>query len=572
MVFLSIPNGKTLSIDVNPNTTTISAFEQIVHQRTNVPQPLLRYSLRMGNPSRVFHDSLLLSDLGLRCFSTVIIHVPLLGGEQGALPPPDEPVTWITVARLEEADGHTAMVWNTIDMCINTLQRGGAVIDREYWMNAARACERDGFVVTCKAIIKNFIGIGVDEEDMKTTWLADAEMSKKSGCVETARAIYAHSLTVFLTKKSIWLKAALLEKSHGSKESLDALLRKAVTYVPQAEVLWLMGAKEKLLAGDVTAARAILQQACGVIPNSEDIWLAAFKLEYENKELELGRILLAKARERVGTEKLWMKSAIVERELGNVDDERRLLDEGLKQFPTFFKLWLMLGQLEERFNNLEHAWKAYESGLKHCPSCIPLWVSFANLEEKNVNGLNKARDILITARKKNPHVAELWLASIQTELRHDNRGEAEHLMSKALQVCPRSGILLAADIEMSTRPRRKTKSFDAMKKCSCDPHVTAAVAKLFWQDKKVEKARAWLKRAVALNQDIGDHWALYYKFELQHGTEESQKEVLAKCVACEPKRGEKWQAVSKAVENAHQPIEAILNKVLIALIKEEKAA
>nr|VDC91739.1 unnamed protein product [Brassica oleracea] len=534
MVFLSIPNGTTLSIDVNPNTTTISAFEQLVHRRTNVPQPLLRYSIRAQNPSRVFHDSLLLSDLGVCRFSTVIIHVPLLGGDEGALPPrfPEEPVIWITVARLEEADGHTAMVWNTIEMCVETLQRGGVVIDRECWINAARVCERGRYVVTCKAIIKNFIGIGVDEEDRKRTWLADAEMSKKRGFIETARAIYEHSLTVFLNKKSIWLKAALLEKSHGSRASLDAFLRKAVTNVPQAEILWLMGAKEKLLAGEVTAGRAILQEACGVIPNSAEIWLAAFKLEYENKEMERARMLLAKARERVESERVWMKSAIVERELGNVEEERRLIDEGLKQFPTFFKLWLMLVQLEERFNNLEQAKKACESGLKHCPNCIPLWISYANLEER-VNELNKAREILITARKKNPYVADLWLAAVRVELRHDNRGEAENLLSKALQECPKSGILLAADIEMATRSQRKTKSMDAMKKCFRDPHVTAAVAKLFWQEKK--------------------------------------KAILAKCLAREPKRGEKRQAISKAVENAHQPTEVILNKVFIALSKEEKA-
>nr|DAD29708.1 TPA_asm: hypothetical protein HUJ06_031176 [Nelumbo nucifera] len=105
------------------------------------------------------------------------------------------------------------------------------------------------------------IGIGVEEEDRKRTWVADAEECKKRGSIETARAIYAHTLTVFLTKKSIWLKAAQLEKSHGTRKSLDALLRKAATYRPQAEVLWLMGAREKWLAGDVAAARAILQEA-----------------------------------------------------------------------------------------------------------------------------------------------------------------------------------------------------------------------------------------------------------------------------------------------------------------------
>ncbi|THG20854.1 hypothetical protein TEA_008296 [Camellia sinensis var. sinensis] len=94
-------------------------------------------------------------------------------------------------------------------------------------------------------------------------------------------------------------------------------------------------------------------------------------------------------------------------------EERRLLDEGLKLFPSFFKLWLMLGQLEERLGNLEQAKEAYESGLKHCSSCIPLWLSLANLEEK-MNGLSKARAVLTMARKKNAQNPELWLAAKET--------------------------------------------------------------------------------------------------------------------------------------------------------------
>ncbi|KAJ4825870.1 Protein STABILIZED1 [Turnera subulata] len=481
-----------------------------------------------------------------------------------------EPAIWITAAKLEEANGNNAGVGKIIERGIRTLQGEGVVIDREAWMKEAEAAERVGSVATCQAIIKNTIGIGVEEEDRKRTWVADAEECKKRGAIETARAIYAHALTVFLTKKSIWLKAAQLEKSHGTRESLDALLRKAVTYRPQAEVLWLMGAKEKWLAGDVPAARAILQEAYAAIPNSEEIWLAAFKLEFENNEPNRARMLLAKARERGGTERVWMKSAIVERELKNVEEERRLLDEGLKRFPSFFKLWLMLGQLEERLGNLDKAREVYELGLKHCPTCIPLWLSLANLEEKK-SGLGKARAVLTMARKRNPQNPKLWLAAIRAESRHGNKREADNLMAKALQECPNSGILWAASIEMVPRPQRKTKSFDAVKKCDHDPHVIAAVAKLFWHDRKVDKARSWMNRAVTLSPDIGDFWALYYKFELQHGTEDEQKDVLKRCVAAEPKHGEKWQAVSKAVENSHLPTEAILKKVVIELGKEENA-
>lgn len=482
-----------------------------------------------------------------------------------------EPAIWITAAKLEEANGNTSMVGKIIERGIRALQREGLEIDRELWMKEAEAAERANSVVTCQAIIRHTIGIGVEEEDRKRTWVADAEECKKRGSIETARAIYAHALTVFLTKKSIWLKAAQLEKSHGTRESLDALLRKAVQYIPHAEVLWLMGAKEKWLAGDVPAARAILQEAYAAIPNSEEIWLAAFKLEFENHEPERARMLLAKARERGGTERVWMKSAIVERELGNTEEERRLLDEGLKSFPSFFKLWLMLGQLEERLGNLEQAKETYESGLKHCPNCIPLWLSLATLEEK-VNGLSKARAVLTMARKKNPQNPELWLAAVRAESRHGNKKEAEILMSKALQECPTSGILWAANIEMAPRPQKKSRSSDAYKKCEQNPHVLAAVAKLFWHERKVDKARSYLNRAVTLAPDIGDFWALYYKFELQHGDEETQKDVIKRCVAAEPKHGEKWQAISKAVENSHQPTEAILKKVVVSLGKEENSA
>ena len=120
-------------------------------------------------------------------------------------------------------------------------------------------------------------------------------------------------------------------------------------------------------------------------------------------------------------------------------------------------------------------------------------------------------------------------------------------------------------------PNVNPKSIDALKKDNHDPHVIAAVDKLLWHDRKVDKARTWLNRAVTLAPDVGHFWALYYKFELQHGSEDNQKDVL-RCVAAEPKHGEKWRAISKAVENSHQPTEAILKKVIVALGKEENVA
>jgi pre-mRNA-processing factor 6 len=58
-------------------------------------------------------------------------------------------------------------------------------------------------------------------------------------------------------------------------------------------------------------------------------------------------LLLLQAREnlKASTARVWMKSAIVEREAGDNAAQRKLLEEGLKRFPADWKLWMMLGQV-----------------------------------------------------------------------------------------------------------------------------------------------------------------------------------------------------------------------------------
>ena len=65
------------------------------------------------------------------------------------------------------------------------------------------------------------------------------------------------------------------------------------------------------------------------------------------------------------------------------------------------------------------------------------------------------------------------------------------------------------------------------------------------QARVMEQWTSWFEKALLLDSDLGDTWAWYYKFLLQHGTEEKQAEVVEKCVACEPRHGEVWQAVVK---------------------------
>ena len=85
---------------------------------------------------------------------------------------------------------------------------------------------------------------------------------------------------------------------------------------------------------------------------------------------------------------------------------------------------------------------------------------------------------------------------------------------------------------------------------------------------KVEKARSWFNRSVTLNPDLGDHWALYYKFEQQHGTDEQQAAVVRRCVAAEPRHGELWCRVRKAVKNWHDEVDVLLTKAIAEMAME----
>ena len=191
---------------------------------------------------------------------------------------PTDRQIWITAAKLEEANGNEPMIEKIVTRAISSLTSNGVELNKEHWMKDAIDAEKGGSILTCQSLVRNIINTSVEEEDRKDTWLEDADAATTQGAHECARAIYAHALATFPTKKSIWLPAAYFEKAHGSRESLEALLQKAVVQCPKAEILWLMGAKSKWMAGDVPAARSILSLAFQANPNSEEIWLAAIKL------------------------------------------------------------------------------------------------------------------------------------------------------------------------------------------------------------------------------------------------------------------------------------------------------
>lgn len=483
----------------------------------------------------------------------------VLNAARKAVPTSHE--VWIAAARLQEQMGTFDKV-NVMKRAVQALARENAMLKREEWIAEAEKCEEEGAILTCGAIIRETLGWGLDEDDdRKDIWMDDAKGSIARGKYETAKAIYAYALRVFVNRRSIWLAAADLERNHGSKEALWQVLEKAVEACPQSEELWLQLAKEKWQAGEIDDARRVLGRAFNQNPNNEDIWLAAVKLEADADQTDQARELLATARREAGTDRVWIKSVAFERQLGNIDEALDLVNQGLQLYPKADKLWMMKGQIYEYQNKYPQAREAYSTGTRACPKSVPLWLLASRLEEKS-GAVVKARSVLDRARLAVPKSAELWTESVRVERRANNIGQAKVLMAKALQEVPTSGLLWSESIwHLEPRAQRKARSLEAIKKVENDPILFITVARIFWGERRLEKAMTWFEKAIVSDSDHGDGWAWYYKFLLQHGTEEKRADVVAKCVSTEPKHGEVWQSVAKDPANARKSTEEILKIV-----------
>lgn len=498
---------------------------------------------------------------------------------------PGERAIWIAAAKLEEAQLLSVcdsankrlevidLIDSIIARAVKSLEKQNIEISRIQWLQEAEQSELSGSPLTCNSIIRHTVGKNVEAEDRQRTWIDDAKSMMQKALVVTARAVIEFALATFPTKKSFWTLAVELETKYGDKKSLDDVLSAASKRLPSVEIFWLLRAKEKWLAGNLDEARMILTDAFAANPDSEAVWLAAAKLEWENSEIERARVLLNRARERAPTARVYMKSALLEREQKKFGEAIRLIEEGITLYPTFAKFYMMGGQIYS--NELSDHSKAllfYQRGIQNCVDCVVLSILASRLEErinepKLESGPTRARSVLEIARLNNPSNPQLWLESIRLERRNGSHKLANTLMAKALQDCPNSGLLLAESIHTAPRVEKKSKAADAIKRCPDDPHVIAAVAALFASERKVDKARKWFNRAVILDPDNGDNWAAFYTFERELGGDTDRKQVVQRCAALPPRHGELWSAITKDLSNRGKPIAELLSITSNAILQ-----
>ncbi|KAL6704148.1 U4/U6 x U5 tri-snRNP complex subunit Prp1 [Coniothyrium glycines] len=463
---------------------------------------------------------------------------------------------WIHACRLQEELGKVDMCDRIMERAVKTLIKENAMIKREEWLAQAEVCEEEGDKGTAASIVKATVGWGLDEDDdRRDVWLEDVKSISSRGRFETARAILGHAVSVFPYSTTVWHATADLEKHHGTTESLLSVLERAVNACPNSESLWLLYAREMWHSGNPDGARQVLGRSFEQLPGNENLYTRAVDFEVDAGNYDQARNFLQMARETAATDRIFMKSAVLERQLNNFEDAIDICNQGLQNWPGSWKLHAIKGQIYEQLSKLKEAQEAFSIGTRAAPKSPTLFILLSRIQEKQ-GAIVKARSTLDRGRQQNPKNAELLCEAVRLERRQNNVPAAQKIMATALQECPNSGLLWAEKImHLESRTQRKPRALEAIKKVEQDPQLFVVVARIFWGERRLDKAATWFTKALVLDPDYGDAWVWYYKFLEQHGTEEKKGEVLGKAAMAEPKHGEIWQAVAKDPKHARMSVE-----------------
>lgn len=516
---------------------------------------------------------------------------------------PTEPALWVTAARLEEQSRgkDSALIPELLRNAVASLSVQSGIVKRERWLQEAREADKAKFPATCAAIVEAALSLGIEEVDWLDVWSEDTNAAEQQGFSLVARAIHAKLTSTFPAHQDAWLRSAEFEKRAGDSERMQKVLASALDYCARVEVLWLMLAKEQWLGGDVSAARITLSRGLKANLDSEAIWIAAAKVETQSGEYKRARELLERARNEAASARVFMKSALLERLIGNDEAELAFLDQGVHDYQEAHKLWLMLAQWHERnkkplversfdefgcANGTEvqngciasvyrDARAVYQKSVTVCPHCVHLWIGMARLEESG-GARAPARAVLERARQANKgrdDVDLLWRESVYLEVRLSGGqvsrtgasapggDAAQTLLARGLQECGSSGKLWALAMALAPAAERKARTGDGLRECGRDAVVVLEAGRLLWQDGKSEKARKWLARSVELDGDCGDAWGTLLAFEKEHGDADSVRSVEERAQRAEPCHGDVWCAVRKAAGNERWSLLEALREV-----------
>jgi len=333
---------------------------------------------------------------------------------------PLEKSIWMAASKLEESQNHFSRVPKLVDKALKTLAQKEVVISRNQWISEAEDCEKAGAPHTSAAIVTKAIALGVLDEDRVRTWSDDAKQVLARGNVATARAILAHALQQFPTRRGLWMQAVELEKTEGAcaskrEENVDAKANgtgesvslangnsnganssndngngkefaakdAAVSNMESIPVTNEADHDTKNSDGNTDninsssgrnnqhklneALDQVLQAASERLPRVEVFWLLRAKEQWQAGFVDTARDILTKAfQANPNSERVWLAAAKLEWETGETERARVLLERARERAPSE-RVYMKAALLEWEAGDTRAALALIEEGIQKYP-------------------------------------------------------------------------------------------------------------------------------------------------------------------------------------------------------------
>ena len=130
-----------------------------------------------------------------------------------------------------------------------------------------------------------------------------------------------------------------------------------------------------------------------------------------------------------------MKSAVFERQQGQISTALSTLATALSKYPKFAKLYMIQGQIQQSQMDYTAARTSYATGIKACPKEVTLWILASKLEEADGKSI-KARALLEKARLVNPTNDLLWAEAVGVEERSGGAAQAKAVLARGKSCLP----------------------------------------------------------------------------------------------------------------------------------------
>lgn len=449
---------------------------------------------------------------------------------------PCEAGIWIAAARLEETQGNTENVAELIKRGIKTLNNSGVAIDRQQWISEVINSEKAGSLLTAKAILRTTLHIAVNLENCKLVWLADFDTLVQAESFEAARYFTHIVLEHDSAFKKMWKKSFELEKTLGDQQKMKEILKKACKQIKDSAKLWFL----LIRVLDIDEIRDYVDTVLALDSLKEKTVLEIFRVLIKNSEFDKAQDLLIRAYNKCKSCKLLVKTVSFYVRMNDLVKAEEVQNQALELFPAdpnVYKYVSVIFDYEKSKKLLNSACQTYAIEAK-------LWIYLAKLEESTGN-LVKTRYILEQGRNStnNP---EVFIVSIEFEKKFNFKA-AELLCNISLQKFKNNGKIWALSIELSGKKEKKSKIAEAFEHCSNNLDLHLVVAKIFAQERKVEKSRVWFEKCLKVSQDVGDIWVEYYLMEKKLGTEDRVQELEKRVINADIRKGKLWKDAIKKV-------------------------